>query len=258
MGTPSGRCTPKITIDDPTLRPLRRTPARCSELANVCFEFGEVYCSRTHCVLHARSERDGSGVRRISGSFHYVYSMEEHKGGLVSREYRTPVKGSHEFRASGLDIGQAAIALIFHPELQTDYEMKCEGAEERNGQINWVVHFQQRKDRLSRTARFWVDNVSYPGNLKGRAWISNENFQIVHLEASLMRDVPAIGLRDLALSVDYGLVQSPSGNLGLWLPNHSVTYWNFDTNRIILAHTLADFQFFAIETKEKIQEPKEP
>lgn len=217
----------------------------------------EKFTAQEH-IAYVMLDRSGMVTKFDSGSFDYVYSMEQQKGGVVSREYRTPVKGSHAFRASGLDIGEVAIALIFHPELQTDYEMKCEGVEERNGQIDWVVHFQQRKDRLSRTARFWVDNVSYPGNLKGRAWISNENFQIVHLEASLMRDVPAIGLRDLALSVDYGLVQSPSGNLGLWLPNHSVTYWNFDTNRIILAHTLADFQFFAIETKEKIQEPKEP
>jgi len=217
----------------------------------------EKFTAQEH-IAYVMLDRSGMVRAYDSGSFDYVYSMQQQKGGVVSREYRTPLKGSHAFSAAGLDIGEVAIALIFHPELQADYEMRCEGVDERNGQLDWVVHFQQRKDRPSRTARFWVDNVSYPGNLKGRAWISNENFQVVHLEANLMRDVPAIGLQDLAFSVDYGLAQSSSGNLRLWLPNHSVTYWNFDTNRIVLAHTLADFQFFAVETKEKIQQPKQP
>jgi len=203
-------------------------------------------------------DRSGMVEESDSSSFDYVYSIEQQNGGSVSREYRTPVKGGHAFRESGMDVGQAAIASIFQPDLQTDYEMKCEGVDERNGQPDWVVHFQQRKDRLSHTAKFWVDNVAYPARLKGRAWISRENFQVIHLEAALMGELPAIGLQELAFSVDYDLVRTPSGNLGLWLPNHSVSYWNFDPHRIILAHTLGDFQFFTIETKEKIQEPKQP
>lgn len=232
---------------------LQHAAANASTLASNL----EKFTAQEH-IAYVVLDRTGMVKAHNSGSFEYVYSMEQQAGGFVSREYRTALKGNHGFRAAGLDIGEVAIALIFHPDLQTDYEMKCEGAEERNGQLDWVVHFQQRKDKPSRTAKFWVDDISYPGNLKGRAWISNESFQIVHLEANLMRDVPEIGLKGLAFSVDYGLVQSPSGNLGLWLPNHNVTYWDFDPNRIILTHTLADFQFFAVDAKEKIQQSKEP
>jgi len=209
-------------------------------------------------IDYAMIDRAGMVEEYDSSSFDYVYSMEQQKGGAVSREYRTPAKGSHNFRASELDIGEVAIALIFHPDLQSDYEMQCEGLDERNGQRDWVVHFQQRKDKPSRTAEFWVDKVGHPGNLKGRAWISSENFQVLHLEASLIDDLPSIGLQDLAFSVDYKLVQNPSGSFGLWLPDHVVTYLNFDAHRIILAHTLADFQLFAVDTKENIREPNSP
>lgn len=157
-----------------------------------------------------------------------------------------------------MDIGEAAVASIFQPDLQTDYEMKCEGMDERNGQPDWVVDFQQRKDRPSRTVNVRVDNVVYPGSLKGRAWISTENFQIVYVEANLTGGLAAIGLQELAFSVDDELVRTPSANLGLWLPDRIVTYWNFDAHRVILSHTFADFQFFTVETKEKVQEPKEP
>jgi VWFA-related protein len=217
----------------------------------------EKFTAQEH-IEYVKLDRSGMVEEFDSGSFQYVYSIEQQNGGSVSREYRTPVKGSHSFRASGYDIGQAAAALIFHPDLQTDYEMKCEGMDSRNGQLDWVVHFQQRKDRPSRTAKFSVGNVAYPSMLKGRAWISKESFQVVHLEANLMGALPEIGLEDLAFSVDYEFVQTPAGNLEFWLPNRIVTYWNFDAHRIILVHTLADFQLFAVETEEEIQDPNSP
>ena len=147
---------------------------------------------------------------------------------------------------------------MFLPDLQTDYEMNCEGADERNGQLDWVVHFRQRKDRPSRTAKVFAENVAHSGMLKGRAWISQENFQVVHLEAALTDGVPDIGLQGLGVVVDYRLVQDASGNLGLWLPSSISTYRNYDAHRTILTHKYSDFQVFTVETKEKVQESREP
>ena len=147
---------------------------------------------------------------------------------------------------------------MFLPDLQTDYEMKCEGTDERNGEPEWVVHFQQRKDRPSRTATVWVSGVNRAGMLKGRAWIAKNNFQIVHLESSLMDGVPDIELEGLAVSVDYRPVQSPSSSLELWLPANIATYWEYQAHRAILEHRFSDFQFFTVDTKEKVQEPSKP
>jgi VWFA-related protein len=232
---------------------LRRTAASAQALASNL----EKFTAREH-INYVMLDRSGMVMDYDSGSFQYVYSIERQNGGSVSREYRPPLKGSRVFPESGQDIGQAAIALIFLPELQTDYEMKCEGTDERDGQRDWVVRFQQRKDRPSRSAKVWVYDVARPGVFKGRVWISKDNFQVVHLEASLMGGVPDIGLEDLAFLVDYGPVKTQTGNLGLWLPNRIVTYSDFDARRSILAHRLDDFQLFTVETKEEVQEPKEP
>jgi len=253
---------PKV---DAPLKSLSTLPAcdlpevlrRVAESAQALAFNLEKFTAHEH-IDYIMLDRSGMVTDYDSGSFQYVYAMERHNGGTVSREYRTPLKGSHVFPESGQDIGQAAIALIFLPDLQADYEMNCEGTDERNGQLDWVIHFQQRKDRSNRVAVFLVNNVARPGRLKGRAWISKDNFQIVHLEASLMNGIPDIGLNGLALSVDYGLVHAASGNLGLWLPNNIAEYLDFDVHRTILAHTLSDFELFTVETKEKIQEPGNP
>ena len=217
----------------------------------------EKFTAQEH-IDYVTLDRAGMVEDYDSGSFQYVYSIEHQKGGGISREYRTPLKGSHVFRAIEQQVGGVAIALMFLPDLQTDYEMKCEGLGERSGQLDWVVHFQQRKDRPSRTSKIWANNVSRPGMFEGRAWISKDNFQVVHLEASLMQGVPDIGLQGLSVSLDYRLVQTLSGTLGFWLPDKIATYWDYDADRIILDHGFSDFQFFSIETKEKTRETKEP
>lgn len=216
----------------------------------------EKFTAQEH-IEYFMLNRAGMVLEFDSGSFQYAYAIEQKRGGIVSQEFRSPLKGGHAFGASDQDIGAAALALIFHPDLQPDYEMNCEGIDTRNGQLDWVVHFQQRKDKPSRTAKFRVNNVPYSGMFKGRAWISMDSFQVVHLEANLMGGLPQIGLEELALSVDYDLVHAPSGNISLQLPNRVVSYWDFSGHRIILAHSFADFQLFTVETNENIQPPKE-
>jgi hypothetical protein len=118
--------------------------------------------------------------------------------------------------------------------------------------MDWVVHFEQRKDRPSRTAKVWANSVAHPGMFKGRAWISEDTFQVVHLEAGLMDGVPDIGLVGMTFSVDYGLVQSSAGQGGFWLPNAIDAYWDFNARRTILVHKLSEFELFAVETKESV------
>lgn len=203
-------------------------------------------------------DRDSVVEDYYSSTFQYVYSIEQQDGKNISREYRTPIKGGHNFPAASQEVGGAAIALMFLPELQGDYEMKCEGVDERGGQQDWVIHFEQRKDRPDRTARVWANGAASPGMLKGRAWISRSDFQVVHMEAGLMKGLPEIGLQRMGFSVDYSLVQNSGGDLKFWLPDTINTYWDFDPHRTILVHKLSEFELFAVETKERVEGAKQP
>ena len=190
-------------------------------------------------------------------AFDYVYAFERSRGGRASREYRTPAKGSHAFPASNQDTGLAALALIFLPSLQTDYEMNCEGLDKWNGQFAWVMHFQQRKDKPRRTLQFRTDAGLVGAMLKGRAWISMERGQVLHLETNLMQDRPSTNLRLSAISVDYALVQIESKKLELWLPKRVEAYWEISSHRIILYHSFSDFKVFSVDTEQNIERPKE-
>ena len=207
-------------------------------------------------IEYERLNQTGFPEETDSGVFDYVFAFEQSSGGRGSREYRTPAKGSHTFPASGQDTGQAALALIFLPSMQTDYEMTCQGLDKWNGQAAWVVQFQQRKDRPRRTLQFRTGTEDYRAMLKGRAWISEDRCQVLHIETNLMEDIPAMNLRSSAIAVDYAPVEIQSRKLELWLPQRIQAYWDIGGHRVMLFHNFSNFKLFSVDTEQNIEKPK--
>jgi VWFA-related protein len=197
-----------------------------------------------------------------AGAFDYTVVFEQRPEGLGVQESRTPERGSRAIPASSQDIGLPELALIFLSNFQDDYEMKCEGAAEWNGQSTWVVHFQQRKDRTSHTASFSAKGVAYPAKLKGRAWIAQDSSgdpgEVVHLETKLMEPVPAANVRYMYLSIDYAPVHFRSQNVKVWLPQAADAYGDFGDHRMIVYHTFTDFLLFSVRTDQVTGKPKDP
>jgi VWFA-related protein len=197
-----------------------------------------------------------------TGTFDYTVVFEQRAEGLAVQEGRTPERGSRAFPASGQDIGLPELALIFLSNFQDDYEMKCEGAAEWNGQPTWVVHFQQRKDRPAHTASFRAKGVAYPAKLKGRAWIAQDSSddpgEVVHLETKLIEAIPAANVRYMYLSIDYAPVQFRTQNVRVWLPQAADAYGDFGDHRTIVYHTFTDFLLFSVRTDQVTEKPKAP
>jgi len=188
--------------------------------------------------------------------FDYVFAFEQHGLVRTSREYRTPAKGGHNFSASGQDTGQVALALIFLPGMQPDYDMSCEGLDSWNGTPAWVIRFKQRKDRPRRTMGFHSKWVTYTAMLKGRAWISMDKGEVLRLETTLMHDIPDMNIMGGTISVDYAPVGIESKKLQLWLPKRIEAYWQISSHKIILYHTFDNFKVFSVDTQQNIEKPK--
>jgi hypothetical protein len=193
-----------------------------------------------------------------TGTFDYTVVFEQRREGLAVQESRAPEHGSYAFPASTRDVGLPEIALIFLPNFQGDYEMKCEGTAAWNGQPTWVVHFQQRRDRPSRTLSFSDKGVVYPAKLKGRAWIAADSGEVMHLETSLMEGIPAMNVLAWYLSIDYAPVQFRTRNVRVWLPQVVDAYCNLGDHRTITYHTFTNFLLFSVQTDQVIEKPKNP
>jgi hypothetical protein len=170
--------------------------------------------------------------------------------------------------SSILDKGLPVLALIFHPALQGDYEMRCEGATQWNHQPAWVVHFRQMRGKRPRTVTMETPVEVYPRtvsatelrplSIKGRAWIAADSGQVIHLETNLVGPILSIDLSEIAISVDYAPVKSHSLDLEIWLPQFAVAYTDYAQRRMIIEHTFSDFELFSVHTREDIGTPKEP
>jgi hypothetical protein len=193
-----------------------------------------------------------------AGTFEYLAVLSS-EGGAHIVETRTPEKGSHAFPASTQDTGFPEMDFIFLPSVQPDYEMKCLGEMQDEGQPAWVIHFQQRPDRIGRTLSFKAPSGTiYSAKLKGRAWVSKASGDIMHLEFSMMEPIPQMHVRNSWLSIEYAPIQFHSQSVRIWLPQRVDSYAQFETQRTIIYHTFGNFLLFSVQTKQEFKIPTQP
>jgi len=190
-----------------------------------------------------------------SSSYDYVVIFQRDPNEPVVDERRTARRGTPSPVASQ-SRGLPEIVLLFLPNLQPDYDMKCDGQLAWNGQPAWLVEFQQRADRPSRTFGFRTPNGSYSAQLKGRAWVAADSGEILHLETGLLHGIPAIKIYRMYLSITYAPVGFQSRDVRVWLPHSADVYYDYGELRTIIYHTFSDFLLFSVDTNQKIAKPK--
>ena len=97
----------------------------------------------------------------------------------------------------------------------------------------------------------------YPVNLKGRAWITPDKFQIVRIESELVKPMPNIQLLTEHQIVEYGPVKFQKKNVELWLPKSAELYFDFRKHRYFRRHSFDHFMLFSAETDEHYGGPKQ-
>jgi tetratricopeptide (TPR) repeat protein len=208
-------------------------------------------------IFHQSLDEFGNPIRTETRKYNYVASISEPEpGSLAVDEYRADkldLKGYPDQIAS---TGFAALALVFHPDMRDNFDMSCEGLGDWHGQAIWLVRFRQRRDKPSRMHSYKVGNFVYTVDLRGRAWITADKFQIVRIESELVRPMPEIKLLSEHQVVEYGPIQFDKKNTSLWLPKSAEIYFDFRRHRYYRRHSFDHYMLFSTDTVEKRSEPK--
>jgi len=178
----------------------------------------------TEVLVHEQLDKFGNPITKETRKFDYVASISEPQPGyLAIDEHRDQRYGLDDLPDHIVTKGFVALAaLVFHPDMRENFQMDCEGIGEWQGQATWLVHFRQRDDKPSRTQEYTVGNDVYPVKLKGRAWITADNFQIVRIESDLVAPLPQFPVEHQI--VEYGPVRFQKQNVDLWLPKSADIY----------------------------------
>ena len=202
-------------------------------------------------------DRSGIAVRRASRRYSYVASVQQVRPGLYSMdEYRNGMMDLDQFPERIATLGLTALVMAFHPFYVNDYDLACEGLSRWHGGLAWQVHFRQKPDKPARLRSYRVNAMSYAISLRGRAWVSTDNFQIVSLETDLVSPVPQIQLRAEHVAVEYMPVKFVSHDQELWLPESAEIYFNYGNRRMHRRHHFRDYMLFAVDEKQQISLPK--
>ncbi len=213
----------------------------------------------TETIEHTELDRGGTELWRYARDYNYLASYrkrgDEH---ITVEELRNGVPRPEGLPSDASTSGLAAMAMVFHPYFQRDFEMKCEGLGSLDGQAMWQVYFRQKNEMLSRLRLMETPAGRFPLKLKGRAWITTNSFQVARLITDLAEPVPAVFLTLDQVRIDYRPVEFKQKGVRLWLPAVAEVYTHIHTRRLVQRHTFSEFQLFSVETDQKISAPKLP
>lgn len=213
----------------------------------------------TEDVLHEDLDELGRPVSKETLKFDYMASISEPVTGILKvDEFRNGLTDKGTFPDHIATLGLPTLAFVFHPDMRGSFDLVCEGLGEWQGQATWLVHFRQRPDRPSHMQSFQFDDGSVTVDLKGRAWISAGSYQIVRLEADLVKPIRQIQLLTEHQTVEYGPVQFKNRNMQLWLPASADLYMDFRRQRYHRRHSFGHYMLFAVGSSQKISQPKIP
>jgi tetratricopeptide (TPR) repeat protein len=212
----------------------------------------------TEILMHQPVDHLGHMGPIMTTQFSYLVSYtEDPTGSLHVDEFRNGSLSLEPFPNHIATVGTPSLVLIFHPRYVNNFRMECEGLGQWHGQPAWQVRFEQRADRPNLTYSFTVNRTTYDVNLRGRAWILANSYQVARLETDLVESIPKIHLRLDHQSVEYLPVKSSTKNPQLWLPSSTELYMDFQGRRFHRKHSFTDFKIFSVDTQYQITDPKE-
>lgn len=259
---PKGWAPPDIDQVVPPVKPdvpcplnevLSGVSARVRELTENLQQFSAI-----ERIDHVEVRKNGSQRAAQSATFTYVAQIHKASPGeLQVDEYRNGTASqTQSFPAKLATTGTAAHALIFHPEIIDDYKVMCEGLGNVQAQPAWQLHFEQQPDRPARFRAYHTFRGWFGVELKGRAWIAADSYQVMRMETDLAKPIRAIALQKDHVIIDYRPVAFPKHNLQLWLPETTDIYMDFLGQRSHRRHSFSEFQLFWVDVAQKTDDPK--
>ena len=119
----------------------------------------------------------------------------------------------------------------------------------------WLVHFRQRPDRPNHMQEYTFAGQTHRIDLKGRAWISSDTSQIVHIEADIVNPMHEIQMLSEHQVVEYGPVPFVRKNTILWLPKNVEIYFDFRKRRYYRHYAFDHYLLFDVDVTEKVKLP---
>jgi tetratricopeptide (TPR) repeat protein len=213
----------------------------------------------TETLTHESVNKFGIAALPEKRKFDYLVSIQSSPAGPLSvSEYRNNNGTQGQFPDNIATNGLPALVLVFHPYYAANYDMVCEGLARTSRGLAWQIHFRQLPDKTNgiKSYQFGMNGPSYEVRLKGRVWISADNYDIIRMESDIISPIPQIRLMADHTNIEYGPVTFRETNTTLWLPQSAEVYFAWLGRRIHRRHEFSNYLLFGIDDQQQITAPK--
>lgn len=206
-------------------------------------------------IEHIEFGKDGKKHNSSAESVNYVAEIQQNRQALWVDEYRTGETETESDQPLLTDTGTAAFALIFHPRLIGNFNIRCEGKADFRGTPSWQLRFEESADPSKSFHQIRIKNSVYQLRFKGRAWIAADGYEVLRLQTDLIAPVPQIDLQVEHLDISYAPVSFEKRKLQVWLPESASLYIAYHGHRYARLHNFNQFQLFTIATEQTVKTP---
>ena len=206
-------------------------------------------------LFHKSLDAAGIANHAETRKYSYAATISSKPGSVLIEDYNEDKVPQGGYPDGITSSGFVMLALVFHPEMQGDFDFDCEGQVDWLGKPTWLVHFRQRPDRSNRMQEYTVSGNTYRIDLKGRAWISQDTSQLVHIEADIVNPSHEVQLLSEHQVVEYGPVPFAKKNTMLWLPRNVEIYFDFRKHRYYRHYAFDHYMLFDVDVSEKVKLP---
>lgn len=219
-------------------------------------QLSDVKC--TERVTQQKLTPNGKVQYRQDSTFDYLVIMQAGDDDFLLNESRLAVK---EPRSNGKSIpflitnGFSTLFLVFHPYYRDSFKLTPDGSEIMGGKSQWRIKFEHIPGTRT-PAALAVRGREYPLELSGIAWIDPENGDITRIEAGIANTMEDVGLKKLAMTVEYAPVKLPGLERNYSFPQRASVDVESIRQHWINTHVFSDYQRFSVSTDVSIAEKK--
>jgi len=213
-------------------------------------QLADLHCKET--VTQEKLAANGHVEASEREQFDYLIMMDGNGDGFQLNESRVePPDARHKLLSMPMLVtnGISTVLLVFHPYYRDGFEFQTSPEEQVDGRPAIPIHFSHIPGRRT-PAALALRGREYPLDLQGTAWLDKSSGAVVKVEASLLRDMSDVGLRSLAIHVDYKPAHIGTDTTQMMMPAMAVVDVTTPRQHWRNTHVFDGYRSFSTEVEQ--------
>jgi hypothetical protein len=164
-------------------------------------KLADLHC--TESVVQEKLSGNGHVTATEKSKFDYLIMMQGDGDGFQLIESRIEASNAqHKPLPMLVTNGFSSLLLIFHPYYRDSFQFESGGDDLIDGRPATKVNFTHITGKRT-LAALALRGREYPLEFRGTAWLDKQSGEVVRIDAGLLHEMGDVGLRTLAIHVEY-------------------------------------------------------